>query len=86
MEANPQRRKAISDGVINFFEIKFSTKLFVIDKRYSKVLEHKMRAFKENISSRTTVFFIFITTFGVADNDYRQQFVDSEIKMEAQFD
>lgn len=74
-----------SDDTINICEIKCSTKQFVIDKRYSQLLQQKTAAFRESITPGKGLLLTFITTYGVADNEYKQQLVDNEIKMDALF-
>jgi uncharacterized protein len=73
------------DQCINIFEIKFSPVEYTIDKRYSELLKRKILAFKKDVPARKTVLFTFITTYGVANNEYKQQWVDNEITMEALF-
>lgn len=75
-----------SDDTIHICEMKFSTKQFVIDKRYSQLLQQKITAFRESIPPAKGLLLAFITTYGVADNEYRQQLVDNEIQMESLFD
>ncbi|HMR84398.1 MAG TPA: ATP-binding protein [Niabella sp.] len=75
-----------SDDTIHICEIKFSTKQFIIDKRYSQLLQQKIAAFRESLPPGKGLLLAFITTYGVADNEYRQQFVDNEIGMESLFD
>ncbi|MGH7240443.1 MAG: AAA family ATPase, partial [Candidatus Saccharimonadales bacterium] len=75
-----------ADDTINICEIKFNTKKFVIDKRYSQVLEQKIAVFREDMPAGKSTLLTFITTYGVADNEYKQQLVDNEITMTALFD
>lgn len=75
-----------SDNTIHICEIKFNIKQFVIDKRYSQLLQQKITAFRESIPPRKGLLLAFITTYGVADNEYKLQFVDNEIRMESLFE
>ena len=75
-----------SDDTIHICEIKFSMKQFVIDKRYSQLLQQKINAFRESVPAGKALLLAFITTYGVTDNEYRLQFVDNEIRMESLFD
>jgi len=74
-----------SDDAVNICEIKFSTKQFVIDKQYNKSLQQKIAAFQESIQPGKSLLLTFITTYGVADNEYKLQLIDNEIKMESLF-
>jgi len=73
-----------ADRCINICEIKFSTKPFVIDKKYAANLQNKMMIFRQ--ANQKTLFLTFITTYGVSNNDYKNQMVDSEITMESLFE
>lgn len=75
-----------SDDTITVCEIKFATKPFVIDKQYAKALRQKIAAFRETMPSGKGLLLTFITTYGLADNQYRIQLVDNEVKMESLFD
>lgn len=75
-----------ADNTINICEIKFGAKTFSIDKRYSTVLQQKTAAFREVMPAGRGLVLTFITPYGIADNAWRQQFVDNEIRMEALFE
>ncbi len=75
-----------SDDTIHICDIKFSVNQFVIDKRYSQVLQQKINAFRESTPSSKGLLITFITTYGVSDNEYKVQLVDNEIKMDPLFD
>lgn len=74
-----------ADQCINICEIKFSTKPFVIDKKYSADLQKKMMVFRQATDTNKTLFLTFITTYGVVDNGYKYQRVDAEVTMESLF-
>jgi len=74
-----------SDNTIHICEIKFSIKQFVIDKRYDRLLHQRINAFRESISPGKGLLLAFITTCGVADNEYKLQLVDNDIRMESLF-
>ena len=74
-----------ADHVINICEMKYSNKKFVIDKRYAGELQAKKEVFGMRSKSNKTIFLTMITTYGVADNDYKIQMVDNEVKMEDLF-
>lgn len=74
-----------ADHIINICEIKYSSKEFRIDKKYFKALYDKKEVFRKRSGSRKTILLTFISTYGIAENEYRNQLVDSEITMEALF-
>ena len=73
------------DQCINICEIKFSTKLFTITKKYSEELIQKQQVFTDKAKTKKTVFITLITTYGVAKNAYYKSHVQSEVKMDALF-
>lgn len=75
-----------ADGCINICEMKFSNKLFVIDRKYAAELDNKLKIFHENSETKKTLFLTMVTTYGVFDNDYREQRMDAGVTMEALFD
>ncbi len=74
-----------ADQTINLCEMKFSEHPFVIDKAYAGILHQKTMAFRQNSKTRKNTLLTLITTYGVADNTYRQQLVDQEVTMEDLF-
>lgn len=73
------------DRCINICEMKFSTKSFVIDKKYAADLQNKMNVFRQVTDAKKTLFLTFVTTYGLFDNEYKRQLVDYEITMESLF-
>ena len=65
--------------------MKYSNKPFVIDKRYAGELHAKRDVFRMRSKSNKTLHLTMVITYGVADNDYKMQWVDSEVKMENLF-
>ena len=74
-----------ADQCINLCEIKFSIKPFSIDKKYATELENKRMAFLSKTGTRKRLLLTFITTYGLADNTWKQQLADNEITMGALF-
>jgi hypothetical protein len=74
-----------ADRCINICEMKFSTRPFVIDKKYVKDLENKVMTFRRVTKTQKTLFLTFITTYGVIDNDYKYQRVDADVTMGSLF-
>ena len=74
------------DRVINICEMKFSTKPFVITKAYSDNLRNKMMVFRTETGTPKTLFLTMIAAYGLADNQYSQQYVHDTLDMNALFD
>jgi len=73
------------DNVINVCEIKFSENEFTINKKYAAELRKKLSIFKQKTKTKKTLFLTMITTYGVADNQYRTFLVHQDISMDALF-
>lgn len=73
------------DHIINLCEIKYYNKTFTIDKKYAQVLEQKKKVFQQQSKTPNTILLTFITSYGLTDNAYKQQWVDNEMTMEALF-
>jgi uncharacterized protein len=74
------------DQTINLCEMKFSVNPFVIDKAYADSLRQKIGVFKAATATRKSVFLTFITTFGLAQNEYAGSLVQNSLTMDALFD
>lgn len=74
-----------ADHIINICEIKYSNKAFIINKKYYNELQEKLRVFRQESGRHGSNLLTFISTYGVADNDYKYQLVDNEVKMEDLF-
>jgi len=70
-----------NDQCINVCEIKFCNSSFTIDKKYAASLQEKLMVFRQEAKVTKALFKTLITTFGVADNEYKVQAVDCEITM-----
>ncbi len=73
------------DHAINLCEMKFSINTFVIDKVYAEELRRKVGVFKTATDTRKSVFLTFITTFGLAKNDYAGSLVQKSLTMDVLF-
>lgn len=73
------------DHVINLFEIKFYDTTFTISKNYAQNLREKMRIFKETTGTSKQIFWIFLTTFGVNENEHNRSIITQELTMDAFF-
>lgn len=74
------------DDFVQICEMKFNVRQVVIDKQYSQLLQQKMTALRESIPFKKGLLLAFVTTYGVADNEYKLQHVDNELRMEALFE
>lgn len=74
-----------ADQTINLCEMKFSEHPFAINKSYAAALQQKVLAFKQYTQTRKNTQLTLITTYGVSDNAYKQQLVDSEVTMDLFF-
>ena len=73
------------DRVINLCEIKFSQKVFSINKAFAENLKNKMAAFRTETKTTKSLFLTFITSFGLKENKYSSRLVQNELKMDDLF-
>lgn len=73
------------DRCINICEMKFSTELFTISKKYADELTQKQEVFENKTKTKKTIFLTLVTTYGVAKNAYYKSHVQNEVTMEALF-
>ena len=74
-----------ADRIINLCEMKFYTKEFVIDKSYAQKLLQKKEVFAERVNPDKTLFLTMITTFGVKENNYFDEYIQQSLTMEVLF-
>ena len=74
------------DHAINICEMKFSINRFAIDKSYAENLRQKMGVFQKATNTRKALFLTFITTFGLADNEYSSSLVQNSLSIDALFE
>lgn len=65
------------DGAITLCEIKYSEKLFVIDKSYAQEILRKMEVFKKQTKTEKQLFFSMITTVGLKPTMYSEELISS---------
>jgi hypothetical protein len=75
-----------SDRVINLFEMKFSTDVFTIDKRYADDLRKKITVFRKQTQTRKSIFLTMVTTFGINRNVHAISMVQNDLTMDALFE
>lgn len=74
------------DYAINICEMKYTDKVFTIDKAYANELENKRNVFKEATNTKKSLFLTLVTTFGVQSNEYATKSVQVTVTMDALFD
>ncbi len=73
------------DNAITLFEIKYTDKPFVIDKRYAANLERKIRVFKEVTGTTKDIFLVMISANGVKKTAYAQELLSAVVTLEDLF-
>lgn len=73
------------DNIINLCEMKFVNDKFSIDKKYAQEIANKINAFKNSTKTRKNVFITFITSYGLSENKYRNQYVQNELILDELF-
>jgi len=68
-----------NDHVINLFEIKFYNKEFVMTKSYAETLQQKAWQFEEITKTKKQIFWVFLTTFGVRENEHSLGVISHEL-------
>ena len=57
-----------ADKVINLCEVKFSSGVYAIDKKYAETIRNKRLCFAYNTKTRSALHNTIITTYGVVRN------------------
>jgi len=73
------------DRVINLCEVKYSIHTFSITKSYAENLRNKIGTFKDETSTRKSLFLTMITTYGLKKNNHSFSLVQNEITMDDLF-
>jgi len=73
------------DQVINLFEIKFSNKLYSISKTYFENLSNKINVFETSTKTKKQLFLVFITPFGLLENQYSSAIVAKSLTLDDLF-
>lgn len=73
------------DGAITLCEIKYSDKLFAIDKSYAQEIVKKMEVFKKHTKTEKQLFFSMITTMGLKSTMYSEELISSEVTLDDLF-
>jgi len=70
------------DGVVTLCEVKYSDKIFSIDKPTAKLLANKIQVFNKEAQSQKTISLILITTAGVKENIWSEELIDGNISLD----
>ena len=74
------------DFVINLCEMKYSAKVFTIDKSYAANLQNKINIFRDQTGTKKQLHLVLVTSFGVARNEYERKLVEKSITMDVLFE
>ncbi|MEM9885877.1 MAG: ATP-binding protein [Bacteroidota bacterium] len=75
-----------ADRVVNICEIKFTKADYLIDKEAARKLRNLVYVFSEEANNkRKNIFLTMITPFGVIQNEYYHELVQSEVSLEDLF-
>lgn len=74
-----------NDFVINICEIKFYGAEITLDKKMALAYRNKMAAFKEATHTRKQLFLTMISTFGLKQNQYSLDLIDTSLTMDDLF-
>ena len=73
------------DGIINLCEIKYYSGRFILDKKYALELTERRQRFIEDTKTKKQVFITFISNYGVLENEYSNEIVDTELVLDDLF-
>ncbi|MBX3708219.1 MAG: AAA family ATPase [Gammaproteobacteria bacterium] len=73
------------DDTITICEIKFTTELFEIKKDYAENLKNKIAVFKEKTRTKKQIFLVMISAYGIKENMYSEELVQSVVTLEDLF-
>lgn len=74
-----------ADNCINLIECKFYNKPYALTQKDVQNLRIKRDAFVEATNVRKTIFITLISPYGVLENDYYHQIVDTQIDLDSLF-
>jgi hypothetical protein len=74
-----------SDNVMQLCEMKFYKGVFTIDKSYYLNLKNKIVELQQDTKTRKNIFVTLITTYGIKENEYSKELVQSHLEMDVLF-
>ncbi len=73
------------DNVINICEMKFYNTKYTINKKYANELANKVQRFIDYTKTKKYIFITFITSYGLKENIYSKQYVQSKLTINSLF-
>ncbi len=73
------------DQVMNLCEMKFYSAPFTIDEKYYLNLKNKIAQLQNEIQVRKNIYITMVTTYGVKENKYSKELVQSNLDMSCLF-
>jgi len=73
------------DQVITLCEMKFSVNEFLIDKSYANNLRNKIGLLKSETKTKSAIHLCMLSTYGVKENAYANELLQSNLKMDCLF-
>lgn len=73
------------DNIINLCEMKFHKTEFTINKKYYQNLKNKITEFQNYTNTKKNIFITMISTYGVKQNQYYNELVENDLKMDILF-
>ena len=73
------------DNVINLCEMKFYNTTYTLNKKYANDIAQKINVFSNSTKTKKNIFVTFITTYGLVQNQYSNQYVQNELTIEDLF-
>ncbi|HWK08043.1 MAG TPA: ATP-binding protein [Puia sp.] len=74
-----------ADGIINICEIKFYDAPFIITQKYAEELREKRNSIRQVAAPKKSIFLTMITCFGLRENSYATELVQSQITIDKLF-
>ena len=59
-----------NDGIVNLCEMKFASDKYVLTAKDNEAMHAKKEALARNVSARKSIHITYVTSFGLAHNDY----------------
>ena len=74
-----------SDDAITVCEIKYTDKIFSIDKRYAENLRRKIKVFTESTQTKKQVFMAIVSANGLKKNNYSDELISNAVTLDDLF-
>ena len=74
-----------ADFIINLFEVKYYNSPYIITKEYAEKLRKRMWRFQALTNSKKQINWVFISTFGLSQNEYSLSLINNTLTLEDLF-